>query len=314
MIDKRLKYKEGGPMKKIKGQDHMLAYITPSEKNLLIDLGGQETMTPEGILAYPPSDNYGGTHGSGKSSNTGGTGRPNMADIAGPTPTTTSKPDTKPDARDAYISTMYNNMPTPTVTVGEDKKGNPIEIKTTYTDKRAREQMLDALNAKGISSFDPRVTKKGFNFLDPNNFISSFAPKPKKGFGLLDVALLASGLGLFGPKIAAGAKMYNTGTFAYDKAKQLASLAEAIGLTDKNVVDSFTNSFTDKKSTTKSKSTSKNNTTNNGGKGDGEGLASLENQAGGYDEYILLLQKLQSGNISDSERNRYNVLKNKLGI
>ena len=68
------------------------------------------------------------------------------------------------------------------------------------------------------------------------------------------------------------------------------------------------------KSTSKSKSTStsKNNTTNNGG--DGEGLASLENQTAGYDEYILLLQKLQSGNISDSERNRYNVLKNMLGI
>ena len=68
------------------------------------------------------------------------------------------------------------------------------------------------------------------------------------------------------------------------------------------------------KSTSKSKSTSKNNTTTNNGGGDGEGLASLKNQAGNYDEYILLLQKLQSGNISDSERNRYNVLKNMLGI
>ena len=65
-------------------------------------------------------------------------------------------------------------------------------------------------------------------------------------------------------------------------------------------------------STSKTKSTTKNNITNNGG--DGEGLASLENQASGYDEYILLLQKLQSGNITDSERNRYNVLKNMLGI
>jgi hypothetical protein len=64
-----------------------------------------------------------------------------------------------------------------------------------------------------------------------------------------------------------------------------------------------------------SKSTTKNNTTtNNGGNGDGDGIASLDNQASGYDEYILLLQKLQSGNISDSERNRFNVLKNMLGI
>ena len=47
-------YNNGGPMRKIKGQDHMLAYITPGERDTLVDLGGQETMTPEGILAYPP--------------------------------------------------------------------------------------------------------------------------------------------------------------------------------------------------------------------------------------------------------------------
>tara|TARA_Y100001973_G_C5145018_1_gene304960 strand:+ start:26 stop:1177 length:1152 start_codon:yes stop_codon:yes gene_type:complete len=51
---------EGGmPMKKIKGQDHMLAYITPNEANKLVRLGGQKTMTPEGIPAYPEYDNYG---------------------------------------------------------------------------------------------------------------------------------------------------------------------------------------------------------------------------------------------------------------
>ena len=258
----------------------------------------------------------GSGYGAGSSSGGGGGGRTDADTMSGSgygagSTTTNNKPDTKPDdARDAYISTMYNNMPTPTVTVGVDKFGNPINIETTYTDKRAREQMLDTLNAKGISSFDPRVTKKGFNFLDPNNLMTNFAPKQKQ-FGLLDLALIAASGGLLGPKIAAGAKMYNTGKFAYDKAKQLASLAEAIGLTDKNVVDSFTNSFTDNKSTTKS-NTKNNTTTNNGG--DGDGIASLENQAGNYDEYILLLQKLQSGNISDSERNRYNVLKNKLGI
>ena len=38
----------------------MLAYITPSEAGTLKDLGGQETMTPEGIPAYPPPGEYGG--------------------------------------------------------------------------------------------------------------------------------------------------------------------------------------------------------------------------------------------------------------
>ena len=74
---------EGGPMRKIKGQDHMLAYITPSEKDMLVDLGGQETMTPEGILAYPPGmgdPNYDGSGGgtySGSGGNRGGNKNPN---------------------------------------------------------------------------------------------------------------------------------------------------------------------------------------------------------------------------------------------
>jgi hypothetical protein len=51
-------YKDGTPMKKIKGQNHMLAYITPNEADKLVKLGGQETMTPEGIPAYPEFDNY----------------------------------------------------------------------------------------------------------------------------------------------------------------------------------------------------------------------------------------------------------------
>jgi len=45
--------------KKIKGQPHLLAYITPNEVEKLKALGGQETMTEEGIPAYPEYDNYG---------------------------------------------------------------------------------------------------------------------------------------------------------------------------------------------------------------------------------------------------------------
>jgi hypothetical protein len=43
----------------IKGQPHLLTYITPNEVEKLKTLGGQETMTPEGIPAYPEYDNYG---------------------------------------------------------------------------------------------------------------------------------------------------------------------------------------------------------------------------------------------------------------
>jgi hypothetical protein len=59
MIDKKLKYKN------IKGQKHMLAYITPSEARQLEKLGGQKTMTKEGVPAYPPGEKYGGKDSSG---------------------------------------------------------------------------------------------------------------------------------------------------------------------------------------------------------------------------------------------------------
>jgi len=75
-------YNEGGPMRKIKGQDHMLAYITPGERDTLVDLGGQETMTPEGILAYPPEGNY-GSEAKGPGSGPGPSGITGMASTGG---------------------------------------------------------------------------------------------------------------------------------------------------------------------------------------------------------------------------------------
>ena len=241
----------------------------------------------------------------------GGTNAVDTGDLGTEKANVDANRDANMSARDRAISTQYTNVPKATVTIGVDKFDNPITVPTTYTARRARQKTLDALNAKGISSFDPRVTRT-FNFLDPKNLMTSFAPQQKQ-FGLLDLGLMLATGGLFGGKAKTVAGLYSKGKFALDKAKQFSTLAETIGLTDKNVIDSFTDNFSGF-GKGKSKGTTSTNNTNNGGKGDGEGIASLENQAGGYDEYILLLQKLQSGNISDSERNRFNVLKNMLGI
>ena len=48
------------PEKDIKGQKHILAYITPGEANTLQDLGAEEVLTSEGIPAYPPPGERGG--------------------------------------------------------------------------------------------------------------------------------------------------------------------------------------------------------------------------------------------------------------
>ena len=268
---------------------------------------------------YRGDDAYGGGSGGGGNQGGGNGGEVDTGDLGTEAANVEANVNANMDSRDRARMNQYTNVPTATVTIGVDKFDNPIKVNTTYTDRRTRQKTLDALNAKGISSFDPRVTKAGINFLDPSNLVTSFAPQ-QKSFGLLDLALMAATGGLLGGKAKTVAGLYSKGKFALDKSKQIGSLLETIGLTDTNVIDSFTDSFSDKfsgfdkgkKSTTKS--TTKNNTINNGGKGDGDGIASLDNQASGYDEYILLLQKLQSGNISDSERNRFNVLKNMLGI
>ena len=87
MIDKRIKYKD------IKGQKHMLAYITPGEAKTLEKLGGQKTITPEGIPAYPPGggDWSGSMSESGPSSDSGREGGA-MANQTQSTPDTTATP------------------------------------------------------------------------------------------------------------------------------------------------------------------------------------------------------------------------------
>tara|TARA_R100000655_G_scaffold87984_1_gene128286 strand:+ start:993 stop:1796 length:804 start_codon:yes stop_codon:yes gene_type:complete len=204
-----------------------------------------------------------------------------------------------PRDRDRARSEMYKNMPKPTITVGVDKFDNPINVPTTYTARRDRQKTIDALNQKGISIFDPRVTKT----LNP--FDMSFVAQPKqKQFGLLDLALIAATGGLFGGKIAAGAKMFNT-------AKNVSKLAQTIGLTDKNVINSFIDNLTNKTSTlsfdkTKTKTTKNEDDNRNRGE---NGLGSLENMDALNQEYLLLLDKFNSGVFSDADQVRFTFLK-----
>jgi len=56
-------------------ENHFLAYITPGERDMLVQAGGVKTPTESGIFAYPPAssgDNYGGQGGYDSSSNQSG--------------------------------------------------------------------------------------------------------------------------------------------------------------------------------------------------------------------------------------------------
>ena len=115
-IDKKLKYKD------IKGQKHMLAYITPGEAKQLEKLGGQKTMTKEGIPAYPPSNDARGqsTGKSSSSNNSNNDGSSNrekgiMSQYTGPKGTTgninnfTSDPGGSDD-RSSNLQTYNHNI------------------------------------------------------------------------------------------------------------------------------------------------------------------------------------------------------------
>jgi len=156
--------KDGGPMRKIKGQDHMLAYITPNEADKLVKLGGQETMTPEGIPAYPPSDYYGGTHSSK------------------PSRTTTNNPpssDSGSDARESYITNYSSKgiVKGGGKKVGVDKDGSPIFEDSTPSKEvrdRQRKNYQNQFTSKGIAPPGPnrKARQRALNYINKNMLIN----------------------------------------------------------------------------------------------------------------------------------------------
>jgi hypothetical protein len=282
------------PKKWLSDPDHVvaeLAYITPREQKILLNaniygsLKGKPNKGPGGIMSL--QGDLGGYDAS--------PGGPNDGGSKG------TSTESKSKQRAADIMTGKVNVSSPTG-VTEGYKGPAPTGQSKFGDFVGPSYKGDVggFDDKGVfsTSFAPTKTKNPFSL---GNIVTNIA------LGILAPQLL-------GPKFATGMKAYNI-------AKTASKFANDIGLTDKNVVGAFTDNLTSNLSDKfsgfgkgKSKGTTSTNNTNNGGKGEGEGLASLENQAGSYDEYILLLQKLQSGNISDAERNRFNVLKNMLGI
>ena len=99
--------------KDIKGQKHILAYITPGEADTLQDLGGEEVLTSEGIPAYPPPGEKGGGGYMGSSSGAppgefGGAGPTFAEQAAFSAPSQSSGPD--PHGGDWNITTRTGDV------------------------------------------------------------------------------------------------------------------------------------------------------------------------------------------------------------
>ena len=209
--------------------------------------------------------------------------------------------------------------------------GKPFNVTPETRDERDEARAAVEKAAVKQSILDapiPNITDKGISFFKDGNLLTnSFMPgdnplgKQKFSMGnlLLNAGMFAINPGLFAKyrkakSLYSGAK-YATSMFDPMTTKNLnkpfetiENLTKKIGLKDKNVVQSFKDSLTSNL-TPKSKPVINTNTGN-----DDNGIGTLENANALQDEYTLLLQKLQTGNITDEERVRYTMLKNMLGI
>ena len=163
--------------------------------------------------------------------------------------------------------------------------------RSKYASNKFREGMLKSI--KEIQT-NPKYGGGGFFDSGPGKII--------KGIG--KTALMMYGPQIFGPNFATGVKTYKTAKTVKDF------------LNDTTVGTSMTNLFSNDKTPT-SKSISKTNigeTKFGGGDRDGQnGIAGLEAISLLENEYILLLQKLQAGSISENDKSRFGVLKQMLG-
>jgi hypothetical protein len=200
--------------------------------------------------------------------------------------------------------------------------GEKFDVTPDTRDDRERAKVKQSILDAPI----PNITDKGTSFFKDGNLLNSFAPKKNQFnmFSLLGNAALFAANPVLYAKYNKAKSIYKGAKFAKDLIqpyttknlnkpfKIVEGLTENIGLKDKNVIKSFKDSFTNNltsKTKTKTKPVINTNTDN-----DNNGIASLEDANVLQDEYSILFQKLQTGNISDAERTRYTMLKNMLGI
>jgi hypothetical protein len=151
--------------KKIKGQKHFLAYITPSEAEILEKSGGKKTMTKEGVPAYPPSnDARGESRGRGPEAGNSGRERGAEQNRNQSTPSKNTSPNnnrdndgsqTMQDYLTDQVNYTVNNTPTNT-TISDDDRDRFFQTPIGKTYKEAADK---AAIAKAAEKEKARIEK-----------------------------------------------------------------------------------------------------------------------------------------------------------
>jgi hypothetical protein len=197
--------------------------------------------------------------------------------------------------------------------------GKKFDVTPDTKGDRERAKQLAQIMQAPIPNFTP----KGIEYFKDGNLLNTFAPKKNQFnmFSLLGNAALFAINPALAAKYRQAKSLYSGAKYAKDLIQPyttknlnkpfevIEGLTENIGLKDKNVIQSFKDSLTNNV-TSKTKPVINTNTDS----GSNDGINTLENANALQDEYTTLLQKLQTGSISDAERTRYTMLKNMLGI
>ena len=129
-----------------------------------------------------------------------------------------------------------------------------------------------------------------------DTFTPTFAPKQKKGLGIIDLGLMLATGGLFGTKAKTLAQTYG----AINRTKNLVSdLSNTFGFEDP-----IANMFSGNKKSTKN-TTTKDEDIFTGG---GDGIEGLGNNDALNQEYLLLLNKFNTGVFTDADQVRFTFL------
>ena len=157
-----------------------------------------------------------------------------------------------------------------------------------------------------MSKGPPDLTPKEIEF---NKLTTPFAPK-EKGFNWKS-ALFNLGLMAINPALAA---KYGKAKSLYSGVKYAGKLANDLGLTNTNVVESFTDNVKGFTDNAKNNFTGFNTTGTKGPKDPPREGGDGDNQQNALmAEYLLLLQKMEQGVLQKEEQARFNSLKSRLG-
>ena len=136
----------------IRGQDHMLSYITPDEADILKALGGSGEAGPMGIPAYIPDD---GNRGSGTDTSDAPSG-PSGGDFGG------SDADERGDA--SQVGDMFDSYES-----DADEEGDAIAEQAVIDQIVSDNDSGDAINQAIQNAMSSGSDRVGAGFVDPAN-------------------------------------------------------------------------------------------------------------------------------------------------